>query len=211
MRRSHIIMIAGWLLAAAGCGGRDANRYSPRPESRSVLALDLAMTRPIGLGPAFRPGPLGNPTVAAGESIGRWRCAGRGAGQYGAHIELFAQNHEVQVPGGIGVALPQRRQGVFVRGGRCLYGLRTLDPTGVVVISAGAHPAPSLGELFRLWGQPLSRTRLAGFRGPVHAFVGGRRWRGDPTGIPLARHAQIVVEVGPAIPPHRAYLFPAGL
>jgi hypothetical protein len=41
--------------------------------------------------------------------------------------------------------------------------------------------------------------------------VGGRPWRGDPNAIPLTRHAQIVLEIGPYIPPHRTYLFRPGL
>jgi hypothetical protein len=53
----------------------------------------------------------------------------------------------------------------------------------------------------------LSRSRLAGFRGRVLAFVSGIRWRGDVRAIPLARHAQIVLEIGSYIRPHRFFLF----
>jgi hypothetical protein len=34
--------------------------------------------------------------------------------------------------------------------------------------------------------------------------------RGEPRAIPLARHAQIVLEVGGSIPPHRVFLFGPG-
>jgi hypothetical protein len=58
-------------------------------------------------------------------------------------------------------------------------------------------------------------SRLAGFsatgRAGVVAFVDGHRWHGDPRGIPLRRHAQIVLELGEFVRPHPAYLFPAGL
>ena len=40
--------------------------------------------------------------------------------------------------------------------------------------------------------------------------VAGREWRGDPRAIPLARHAQIVLQVGPRIPPHPSHRFPLG-
>ena len=76
---------------------------------------------------------------------------------------------------------------------------------------AVAAPGLTLGDLFDVWGQPLSHTRMAGFRGRVRAFVGGRRWNRGPRAIPLARHAQIVLEVGGYVPPHRTYLFPPGL
>jgi hypothetical protein len=99
-----------------------------------------------------------------------------------------------------------------VVGGRCHYRLHTVDPTGVVrVTRAQAGPAPTVGDLFVLWGQPLTLGRLAGFRGPVKAFVGGRRWAGDPRTIPLRRHAQIVLELDARVKPHPFYLFPRGL
>jgi hypothetical protein len=74
-----------------------------------------------------------------------------------------------------------------------------------------AFSPPTLGELFALWGQPLSARRLASFAGSVSAFVDGRRWRGDPRAVPLAPHAQVVLELGPFVEPHASYLFPPGL
>jgi hypothetical protein len=50
-----------------------------------------------------------------------------------------------------------------------------------------------VGAVFRSWGQPLSATRLASFRA-----------------VPLTRHAEIVLEVGPHVPPHSSYAFPPG-
>jgi hypothetical protein len=111
------------------------------------------------------------------------------------------------VPAGIGVAPPQHRSGAYVRGGACSYPVRTFEPTGVVVVDA-AHPL-SLRELFAVWGQPLSRGRLTGFRGAVVAYLNGRRWPGAAAAIPLHCHAEIVLEVGPHLPP--AYRFPPGL
>jgi hypothetical protein len=96
-----------------------------------------------------------------------------------------------------------------VRGGRCAYPARTREPTGVIEVEEGA--TLHLGDLFALWGQPLGPRRLAGFRGRVEAYVGGRRWRGDPRAIPLRRHAQIVLEVGGHVRPHTSYQFAPGL
>jgi hypothetical protein len=42
-------------------------------------------------------------------------------------------------------------------------------------------------------------------------FVGGRERRGPPGEVPLTRHAEIVLEVGPHVPPHPAYHFPPGV
>jgi hypothetical protein len=139
------------------------------------------------------------------------RAPGGGGPGYGIHLELYAARLVVPVPAGIGVAPPQRRRGAYVLGGACVYPVRTYEPTGVVVVDRGLPPAPTLGALFAIWGQPLSRTRLAGFRGPVSAYLGGTRWSGPPDAIPLTPHAEIVLEAGGAIPPHRTYLFPPGL
>lgn len=120
------------------------------------------------------------------------------------------------MPPGIGIARPQRHRGALVLGGRCLYPLRTVDPTGVIEVSerAGAG-VPTVGQLFALWGEPLSSRRLAGFMARpgtgVVAFVDGRKWLGDPRRIPLSRHAAVVLELDTRVQPHPYYLFPGGL
>jgi hypothetical protein len=173
-----------------------------------VLALAVPAPRPIGVGPRYHP-PATSARVAAALPVGGLRCSPAGGRRYGVHLELFARRLVVIVPAGIGIAPPLLRRGAYVRSGRCSYPVRTREPTGVVEVAAGARL--TLGRLFALWGQPLSRTRLAGFRGKVSAFVGGRRRVGDPRYIPLTRHAEIVLEVGGYVPPHRRFLFRRGL
>lgn len=169
----------------------------------------LAGARPVGRGERFRPLPLGA-AAAAGAPVGGLRC-GPPAPAFGAHLELFAGDRVVLVPAGIGLARPQVRDGAYVRRGRCAYPLRTREPTGVIEV--GGARRLTLADLFALWGQRLSRRRLAAFPAPagVIAYVDGRRWRGYPGAIPLRRHAQIVLEVGPRVPPHASYRFPPGL
>ena len=155
---------------------------------------------PIGVGPGFQPAAA-TPRVLAGEPIGRFRCTQTGGRRFGAHLELFVRRQVLLVPRGVGIA----------RGGRCSYPLRTREPTGVIEIRRGTRA--TVGDLFRLWGQPLGRRRVAGFRSqaPLLAFVDGKRWRGDVRAIPLSRHAQIVLELGGYVPPHPRYLFADGL
>jgi hypothetical protein len=121
------------------------------------------------------------------------------------HVELFANRRVLLLPAGIGMASPLVRDGAYVVRGRCSYAVRTRAPTGVVEVRPGS--AATIGDLFRLWGQPLTRTRMAGFRGRVGAYVAGARWRGDVRAIPLGSYAQIVLEVGGYIPPHPFFLF----
>jgi hypothetical protein len=165
---------------------------------------------PIGVGPGYRLRAAPT-TVLAGRPVGRLRCEENRARRFGAHLELFARRQVVIVPAGVGVARPFRVPFNRIVPGRCTYPLRTLDPTGVIEVRSGTKA--TLGDFFRLWGQRVGRYRIAGFRTrtPVLAFVGGKRWRGDPRAIPLSRHAQIVLELGGYVPPHPRYLFSQGL
>jgi hypothetical protein len=181
------------------------------------LALALAalaagpVPTPIGAGPRYHP-PAAPKRVLQGRPVGALRC-GAGGRRFGVHLELFARGRVVIVPAGIGVAAPRSRVGAFVRPAGCSYAARTLEPTGVVEVLRGARL--DLGDLFAVWGQPLSSTRLAGFstrRGaPVRAYVDGRRWRAGLAAIPLRHHAQIVLELGRYVPPHRSFRFRRGL
>jgi hypothetical protein len=64
----------------------------------------------------------------------------------------------------------------------------------------------TLGMLFDIWGQPLQRQDVAGFVGPVTAYVNGTRYDGDLSAIPLGAHQQIVLMIGkPVAPPNYAF------
>ena len=201
--------------ALAGCGASAPTATSGQvPAASGQLPADYRPV-PAGRSAAYRL-PAVSPAVARRAAISGLRCTNVTGVSYGIHLELYAHRLVLPVPAGIGVAPPQRRAGAYVRSGACTYPLRTSEPTGVVIVGraavSGARPGvPSLGTLFAVWGQPLSSSRLAGFRGTVRAFVQGRLWRDPPARIPLTRHAEIVLEVGGAVPPHPAYLFPAGL
>ena len=146
---------------------------------------------PIGPGPRYRPpaqqlhgGPLGTLRCAAGRSV------------FQAHVEVFVNRRVVIIPSGIG------------RSAMCDYPIRTRSPIGVLDVARGQ--TLTIGDLFRLWGQPLSRHRIASFnsRLPVRAYVAGTLVHGDAGRVRLTPRAQIVVELGSYVPPHRSFLFP---
>jgi hypothetical protein len=143
---------------------------------------------------------------ARGPVVGK--CTPRLSSRFGVHIELFAANRVVIVPAGIGTLPPRTRLSGRITAARCYGELVTLEPTGLVLVRRASRP--SLADLFRAWGQPLSPARLGPFPGSVRVFVGGRPWHGAPGAVPLTAHAVIVVEVGPHVPPHTSYRFPPG-
>ena len=185
------------------------------PRGRRVFALAGALCcatvpttlvpTPIGAGRAYHPvaGSL------SGSAIHGMPCTRVALRRFGVHLELFANRQVVLVPGGIGVAPPRMWAGGSVTLGRCSYPIRTIDPTGLIQVAAGARPV--LGDLFAIWGSKLGRRRLIGFYGAVRIYVDGLPVHGDPRVVPLARHAEIVLEVGGYVPPHQRYLFPRDL
>jgi hypothetical protein len=148
---------------------------------------------PIGPGAAYRPAAA----VRDGRPVAGHACR-EGGRRFAVHVELFAHRRVVIVPAGIGVAEA------------CSYPARTTTPTGVVEVAAGARL--DLGDLFRIWGQPLGAHRLASFRStsPLRAYVGGRLVRAPVESVPLEPGAQIVLELGAYVPPHTFFLFPKG-
>lgn len=186
------VLASGALVA--GCG-------SARTTSSTTIPTALIReARPVGRGARFQP-------PATGRVIGP--CLKSLGARYGVHVELFAANRVVLIPAGIGTRRPRTLLNGRIARARCYGALVTVDPTGVLLVSD--RRALSIAGLFRSWGQPLSNTRLASFSGErVEVFVDGRRWGGPPGAVPLKRHAEIVLEVGPHVPPHAAYTFPPG-
>jgi hypothetical protein len=178
----RLLALAALLLA--GCGAA----HNTSSTGTIPVAL-LREARPVGVGARFRPPVSGRPLGA---------CRGALGSRFGVHVEVFAANRVVIIPAGIG------------RGGatRCYGALATLAPTGVVLVRRGERL--SLAALFRSWGQPLSSDRLVSFRGAVRAFVDGTRWPEASGTVPLTYHSEIVLEVGPYVPPHRSFAFPPG-
>jgi hypothetical protein len=186
-----------------------------------VTATLLLLASLLGAGRAQAP-PVATPiavghryhlpaTTAAtrrAAALGRLSCRPAGRVLRRAHVELFVRGRAVLLPAGIGVAPPAQISAGRVLGGRCSYPLSTGNPTGVISVNQPGRR--TLGQLFRIWGQPLGDHRLLGFRShaPLHAYVDGRIWHHGMRRIPLRDRAEIVVELGRRIPPHSFYLFP---
>jgi hypothetical protein len=200
-RAVRVAVLVAAAVAASACGSSQPLAEAPAgpPIPRSLLSE----ARPIGTGPRFTLPASGPVTGSCGRSLGP---------RVGVHVEVFAANRVLLLPAGIGARQPWRELNGAIVSARCYGALVTLDPTGLVLVRRGARL--TLGDLFRSWGEPLSRTRLTSFTAQngtqVAVFVDGRPWRAAPTAVPLTRHAEIVLEVGPHVPPHSSYAFPPG-
>src|SRR5579872_2856864 len=82
----------------------------------------------------------------------------------------------------------------------CLFWLHTHDASGIIHIEAPHRISPTLGQFFDIWGQPLSPTRVWDYStspAALRAFVGTKRFTGDPRGIRLGYHTVVTLELGP--------------
>lgn len=192
--RVALVLLAALLLT--GCGSTQL------PSKTAGLPRELVLeARPIGPGARFHP-------AATGPVPGR--CRPQLGPRIGVHLEVFAANRVVLIAAGIGTRPPRTIFASRIARSRCYGDLVTIDPTGLLLVRPGARV--TVATLFRAWGQPLSRHRVASFTAPpgssVSVFVNGRRRGGSPGSVPLTPHAEIVLEVGPFVPPHASYTFP---
>jgi hypothetical protein len=153
---------------------------------------------------------------AAGRTIDGIRCETdeRVLFHVHAHLAVFVDGRPRTVPAGIGIAPPRSEQrtpdGTFASGGSCFYWLHSHTDDGVIHIESPRRRAYTLGDYFDIWKQPLGRGRIGAARGPVHAYVDGKRYGGDPRRIELASHRLIQLDVGRIVAP-RGFVFAPGL
>ena len=204
-RLARAVRIAVLPMAAAAVASACASSQppAPPPAAASIPRALLSEARPIGTGPRFTLPASGPVAGTCQRSLGP---------RVGVHVEVFAANRVLLLPAGIGARRPWAKLDGRITSAPCYGALVTLDPTGLVLVRPGA--GLTLADLFRSWGEPLSRTRLTSFSAPagtqVAVFVDGRPVNAGPPSVPLTRHAEIVLEVGPHVPPHSSYAFPPG-
>ena len=163
-----------------------------------TISLRLAVATavlpiPIGVGPRYHPPPgaHGACTAASLEAGSR------------VHLELFAGRRVVIVPGAIGVRGATVRFGRVVAAG-CRARIWTTDPSGIVRFVGRA----TLGDLFEVWGKPLRPRLMLSFHGSVRLYRNGVRVFGDVGSYRMRDSDELVLEVGPYVPPHHSFRFP---
>ena len=118
-----------------------------------------------------------------------------------AHLAIFVNGKQKQVPYGIGIGPPLRGQnfpaGPFVTEGGCFAWLHTHAGDGIIHEEGPTKKQTfTLGQFFDIWGITLSKTQVGPGHGAVTALVNGKSWSGDPRAIPLTAHALIQLDVG---------------
>lgn len=207
-------------------GGSKPRRPPASPPLR--LASVASLGRLASPGP---PGPLGPegvsvpsaPDLAARTASGAKAAPVDGIQCLGAeqvvfhihvHLTVFVHGRPRRIPYGIGIRgarVSSTPNGLFVGTGTCFYWLHTHAADGIIHIESPVERAYTLGDFFDVWGQKLGPARVGPFSGRVTALYDGRRYEGDPRGIPLTAHAQLQLEVGTPLVASDAIAFPGGL
>jgi hypothetical protein len=141
--------------------------------------------------------PQGNTTAGGqGQTISGYTCPfGNIAYHRHSHLSIILDGQLLQVPSNIGIT------------SNCTYGIHTHDGTGELHLEPSAESdaarKPDLGLFFEIWGQPLSRTDVAGLTGkPVVIYVKDAsdtqvtEWTGDPAALELISQREITIVVG---------------
>lgn len=117
-----------------------------------------------------------------------------------AHLAIFVNGKQKQVPFGIGIGPPLRGVntpvGPFVTQGRCFAWLHTHAGDGIIHMEAPKQITFNLGEFFDIWGEKLSSTQVGPAHGKVTALVDGEVVSGDPRSIVLKAHELVQLDVG---------------
>jgi hypothetical protein len=176
----------------------------PEPDPTTLPAVAVEEGTTIGKA-AF---PLGNtPSGGQGGPISGIGCIGTIARHFHAHVSLFYQGEQIAMPSAIGVTDPFIRDG-YVTNGDCFYAIHTHDATGVVHVEPpDAAASYTLGQMFDVWGQPLTSTSVAGYAGELSVFVDGVRYDGDPRSIVFTSRKHVSLQVGRPLAPIPMYMF----
>ncbi|MGH2842159.1 MAG: hypothetical protein ACRDKL_01040 [Solirubrobacteraceae bacterium] len=170
----------------------------PTPTSSSYIGPQAV---PIQAGAFLAPAA----TTALGTTIDGIQCNPLIQLAYTAyvHLQVYVHGRSRALPGAVGMVDPTAKvtdNGLLFTAGACYYWLHTRAADGVIMVQSPVDRRYTLGDLFALWRQPLSRDRVAHARGPVTALVNGRPWTRGPRQIPLREHTQIQLAVGTPVP-----------
>jgi hypothetical protein len=136
------------------------------------------------------------PAAPSGETVNGISCDAMEGSRLHIHQHLVVFDHGKPIPIPALIGIPPGKQ--------CLYWLHTHTPDGVIHIEAPATRTFTLGDFFKIWGQPLSRSVAATAHAEkgksLKVWVDGKPYSGDPGEIPLAAHTDVVIEAGPPFP-----------
>lgn len=204
-------MVTALLVSLTGCGGgggsdnpqgsnppppsTPAPSPTPSPPPASPTPPVSTTVQDITDGKKIGADRWGNPQTD-GSAIGNFTCAISPPDTYNvhAHLSILVNNEPQAIPKYVG-ASPSGAT-------HCFYPIHTDDSSGRVHVISAASGTFTLGQLFQIWGQPLTNTNVGGVSGlPVEVYVTDNgtvtkiedaEW----SNIELKDHREITIELG---------------
>ncbi len=207
-RRAHISIVVaiGLAVALAACGG------SSKPRSGgSAGSVTITATAPSASDPTPYPAPS-DPMVLAAKAGLVPEDAEQLQYHVHSHLDVFVDGKPIIVPAALGIDITNPAVHTFTSDGvksyggiavpcdkACISPLHTHDISGVLHTESATHKDNTLGQLFIEWNVRLTSTCFANDCAPaksVAIYVGGTKFVGDPTTIPLKNLEEIAIVVG---------------
>lgn len=148
----------------------------------------------------------GTPTVVPATAINGVGCNPGGevvTYHEHAHVALINKGKQVAIPALIG----------FDVNHDCLFWVHTHGPAsdGIIHEEAPHKVVPQLNTFFKIWGQPLTASKIAtikvGAGEQVRTYINGKPYAGALGAIKLPPHQDVVIEVGPPFVPPPKFNF----
>jgi hypothetical protein len=225
-KAAALVCVAALFALTQGCGGGDddpAPAPTPAPAPAPAPVPAPAPTPPP---PAPAPAPAPNPPLPSiadavdlddnhqvgvtfwpdgntslggtGQTIQGIACAPSLSGQFHihSHLSIFVDGEQRAIPGHVGIIENATTD--------CHYYIHTHDHSGKIHIEPPVATTTTLGQLFAIWGQPLTATNVAGIDDePIYFYVTENdtvtQFSGDPATIELRSHRHIAIVIGTPI------------
>jgi hypothetical protein len=169
---------------------------APTPPLPTIAdAVDLDDNHQVGV--TFWPD--GNTALGGtGQAIQGIACAPSLSGQFHihSHLSIFVDGEQRAIPGNVGIIEDATTD--------CHYYIHTHDHSGKIHIEPPTAMTNTLGQLFAIWGQPLTATNVAGIDDqPIYFYITENdtvtQFTGDPATIELLSHRHIAIVIGTPI------------
>jgi hypothetical protein len=107
-----------------------------------------------------------------------------------AHLDIYVRGVKIPVPALVGIDVTEE----------FLTVLHTHDASGIVHIESATNHHYQLGDFFGVWGVRLTGSCIGSYcarkQAIVRTYVNGKPYKGNPAGIVMHEHDEIVLSVG---------------
>ena len=188
-----------FVLAAAGCGGGGGDDTTappaggPAPPALPSIAPAVNLDDNHQVGNAFWPNG-DSASGGQGQTVDGVPCAAANETFHiHSHLSIFVNGDEKAIPANVGIVNTATTD--------CHYYVHTHDLSGKIHMEAPAAMNFTLGNLFDIWGQPLTSTNVAGVTNlPMVVYLYDAttitQFSGDPATIPMTSHRHIAIVLG---------------